>query len=95
MDQLLDLHEHGVQHNNFAERNVVVNKDGKPFIIDFEHADPHDCEREMDVDEGVPAPNKFYFGCEEIYDYCFEYGIWRPGRPTRTPSSFYFYLPFI
>lgn len=70
VDQLLDLHEHGVQHNHFPERNVVVNKYGQPFIIDFAHGDPHDCEREMDVDEGVPARNKFHFGCEEIYDYC-------------------------
>lgn len=56
-------------------------KDGKPFIIDFEYAELHDCRRAGDIIEGGIAPNKYRFGCREIYDFCWEKGVWRSGEP--------------
>lgn len=78
-EHILELREHGVQHGDLAERNIVVNQEGRPFIIEFEHATAHTCKRTMNVDEGVVCPDKLDFGCCEIYDFYFENGIWHPG----------------
>ncbi|KAM0749362.1 hypothetical protein T439DRAFT_381715 [Meredithblackwellia eburnea MCA 4105] len=40
---LRKAHEHGVQHNDFAPRNVCV-KDGEPRLIDFARSTRHDCQ---------------------------------------------------
>lgn len=77
LDHLLEIHELGIQHNDFEERNVVL-KDGRPFIIDFENATPHECKRAMNIVEGAVAPSAYYFGCREIYRYCCDNGVWRP-----------------
>lgn len=33
---ILELHKHDIQHGDLAERNIPVNKEGKPFIINFD-----------------------------------------------------------
>jgi tRNA A-37 threonylcarbamoyl transferase component Bud32 len=43
-ESLLAIHRHGVAHKDMAERNVVLNEKGDPFVIDFElSSDDHKC----------------------------------------------------
>lgn len=83
VDHLLELHERGIQHGDFAEHNIVIDEDGKPFIVDFEHAETHECERTEDIIEGAIAPDKWDFGCYEIFDFCYDHRIWRTGTIYR------------
>lgn len=55
-------------------------KNGRPFIIDFEYAEPHECQRAGDIVEGVKAPDWSDFGCGEIYKFCYDNKVWRTGE---------------
>lgn len=35
MDLLLHLHEHGIYHNDISTRNIMIDRDGNPYLIDF------------------------------------------------------------
>jgi tRNA A-37 threonylcarbamoyl transferase component Bud32 len=39
------VHNQGVWHGDFSERNVVVDDGGHPFLLDFSHAEAgHKCD---------------------------------------------------
>ena len=40
---LCTLHEHGIAHNDFDVRNVLLSDQGQPKIIDFAEAGFHRC----------------------------------------------------
>lgn len=76
MNRLGYLHHFGVAHGDFREPNVLDNN-GVPFIVDFEHAVDHDCgcAREL-VIWGDLTPYRSDFDCDKLYDFALEIGVW-------------------
>jgi len=76
---LVDIHEAGVVHGDFTDRNVVFTKTGFPCILDFGHAESgHKCGRKMEIVFHAPWPNKEEFGCDELYEACRTLSVWTP-----------------
>ncbi|GBE89102.1 hypothetical protein SCP_1501050 [Sparassis crispa] len=76
---LADIHACGIQNCDFDVRNIVVDKDGRPFIIDFDRAQRHECTAPEIISVGVPAPFLADFGCDEIWSFCQgDCGMWKP-----------------
>ncbi|RDX41267.1 hypothetical protein OH76DRAFT_246790 [Lentinus brumalis] len=82
---LLAIHKAGVEHNDFAERNIVVSKNGKgrPHvrIVDFGLADhDHACLVKHDtITAYAIAPAHVDFPCNELFAACMEHAhIWFP-----------------
>lgn len=79
MDAFVQIHDAGVKHCDVAERNVLVDDDGRVSIIDFEDAEEMECERIYSVPAaGDIGPNEEVFGCEELYELGYSLGIWKP-----------------
>ena len=47
-------------------------------IIDFDHADEHECERKMSLRLGDWEPTPGAFGCDELFDIAWLIGAWTP-----------------
>ncbi|OBZ72963.1 hypothetical protein A0H81_07220 [Grifola frondosa] len=75
---LVDIHWAGVKHNDFSERNIVVNSDNQPFIIDFDHAEPHECGLTMSIEFHTQEPDPDELGCLELYKVTNNSGAWFP-----------------
>ncbi|KAH9940245.1 hypothetical protein B0H21DRAFT_755161 [Amylocystis lapponica] len=73
----LRLHDAGVEHGELREWNVVFTPQGRPYIINFDHAKSHTCES-MKIAVHRPAPTRQAFGCDELFDACEEMGLWAP-----------------
>ncbi|GBE89702.1 hypothetical protein SCP_1700260 [Sparassis crispa] len=69
LDSLLEIHRRGVVHNDVRERNIVINKEGRPIIVDFDISDSknHDCPVKLPIQFDVPEPDRFHFGCDELH----------------------------
>jgi len=76
LDCLMDIHNEGVQHNDFAERNVVVRDGKRPFIVDFELAIAHDCGMCMEIVFHDPEPCLADFGCRELHSAANKMLVW-------------------
>ncbi len=83
VNALLAIHKAGVEHNDFAERNIVVSKDKKgcPYVmvVDFGMASDHTCELQLDTiaPYGL-APTNREFLCDELYEVCRIADVWLP-----------------
>ncbi|KDQ19088.1 hypothetical protein BOTBODRAFT_28580 [Botryobasidium botryosum FD-172 SS1] len=80
VDAAMAVHKAGIMHRDLVERNIVI-LDGRPFIIDFESAIPHECLAPK-IFIGGPRPYKFEFKCDELYWFCGDEvaDLWSPGR---------------
>lgn len=78
VSSLKAIHDAGVQHNHLDEYNVVINERGRPFIIDFEHAEEHACGRKMDIVVNALRPAPSQFGCTELWNVIDDMGLWKP-----------------
>lgn len=89
MDALVRIHRLGVIQGEFEPRHVVVDSKGHPRIVDFGHAEIHQCRaanRTYKLFELEPPQCEV--DCDEIYETATEMDIWTPGRflpfrPTR------------
>lgn len=82
MKALVAVHRAGVEHGDFHDndfRHVIVSP-RNPLairIIDFDDADPHDCQaKPIEIWGYEPPPESF--GCRELYDVCYAIGAWTP-----------------
>ncbi|OBZ74834.1 hypothetical protein A0H81_05260 [Grifola frondosa] len=73
------IHHAGVQHNDLVERNIIVDENYRPFIIDFEIAgDINDkCGQVIPVIFNAKEPTCEEFGCEEMHDSCLIADVWQ------------------
>ncbi|KAI0800076.1 hypothetical protein C8Q74DRAFT_1190409 [Fomes fomentarius] len=81
VEALLAIHQAGIQHNDLAERNIVLSsRTGQqriPFIVDFGDATEHVCPVDRNqVQLDHPAPNRIEFGCDEMWEVCEETDTW-------------------
>lgn len=84
------LHKFGLQHNDLAERNVVIHPSGEPFFVDLGSARPHKCECKMKVVFGATEPAEMDFGCKEMFNFFLtEIGIWKPGKDNCRYSEYF------
>lgn len=81
LNALLNIHKAGIRHGDVVDENIVFNENHQPFFIDFERAKTHDCPVD-EVHEGVQAPSEYDFGCDELYEYTLNSGIWREGASS-------------
>lgn len=86
------IHECGVEHNDVAERHVLVNDQGRVSVMGFAMAKAIDCQRHLLIPPvGGLGPDETEFGCEELYDLGCELKMWRPCEHyplyLPTPSS--------
>ncbi|KAH9923099.1 hypothetical protein B0H21DRAFT_701298, partial [Amylocystis lapponica] len=75
---LIRVHLAGVQHGDFNVNNVVFSSRGMPFIIDFDRAEEHTCERTMMIHIHGVTPLRDEFACDELFDACKRLGLWTP-----------------
>ncbi|KII95566.1 hypothetical protein PLICRDRAFT_48513 [Plicaturopsis crispa FD-325 SS-3] len=68
MRRILFLHDIGLVHNDLTEDNILINEEGRVFLIDLECAAPHVCKRADDVLVGSKQPRMHEFECDEIYE---------------------------
>ncbi|RPD70707.1 hypothetical protein L226DRAFT_574597 [Lentinus tigrinus ALCF2SS1-7] len=84
VNALLAIHKAGVEHNDFAERHIVVSKspEGAPHvrIVDFGMAREHSCSVKRDAITAYEiAPPLQEFLCDELYSACDDRAdIWLP-----------------
>jgi len=78
IDAVDKIHCAGVQHNDLLERKIVIDDKNRPFIIDFDHAEDHDCELSMYIDFHSQEPDPGDFGCDELHAICRLAGMWTP-----------------
>lgn len=78
MNRLGFMHHFGVAHGDVRELNVLDNN-GVPFIVDFEHARDHQCHCQK-IDWGDLRPYRSEFGCDEIYDFALDIGSWMSSK---------------
>ena len=77
VDAICHIHEAGIVHNDFAERNVL-DHNGVPIIIDFEDAIEEVCSCKMEIIENALSPHPADFDCKELFDVCQDLGVWKP-----------------
>ena len=78
---MFHIHQAGIQHSDFAERNIVIGtgEDGEhiPIIIDFGKAQSHQCTVQWDqVQLDRLTPTQAEFQCSEMRDVCEETDVW-------------------
>lgn len=78
VESLVAVHMSGLRHCDFSERNVVINDKGEAFIIDFDHAELHKCERKIPIVFLSKEPTQQEFECDEIYWMCRLGRFWHP-----------------
>ena len=84
----IDIHNHGIQHNDFSPRNVLVSgpeANARVSIIDFEHATDHACERRLGIKMYAYPPDRVDFNCDELFSIALDCDIWTPGMYTVEP----------
>ncbi|KAL6301407.1 kinase-like domain-containing protein [Sparassis latifolia] len=75
---LIAIHGRCVRHGDFRESNIMVDKDQRPWIIDFDRATKHDCHCTKVIPLNVPTPYRDEFGCDEIWFACDSANVWIP-----------------
>lgn len=76
MESAMILHELGVVHNDFRERNIRLDKEGdRAWIVDFGEASSHKCASE-DFFIGGEIPDRSKFGCSELYAVAIDTRMW-------------------
>ncbi|KII95737.1 hypothetical protein PLICRDRAFT_150616 [Plicaturopsis crispa FD-325 SS-3] len=85
MQRVLIFHDIGLRHNDLTEENIVINSEGRTFLIDLEYTEPHACKRKDDVLVGSKQPQKHEFGCSEVWEIARLMGLWTKSQcqPTR------------
>ena len=53
-------------------------EDVRVSVIDFEDATEHECEQDLPIKMYTYPPNKYEFGCEELYNICMGFHVWTP-----------------
>lgn len=70
------LHQQGVVHNDFHERNLRLDKEGdKAWIVDFGEACSHKC-ASGELTIGGEVPDRAKFSCSELYDIAVDTRMW-------------------
>ncbi|KAJ7709800.1 hypothetical protein B0H17DRAFT_915563 [Mycena rosella] len=86
LERLGAIHQQGLLHGDFAERNVLLHE-GDIRIIDFDQSESgHDCQCTMNFRPGEKLPNIEEFGCDQLWEVCrSELRIWdtTTGRSSR------------
>jgi serine/threonine protein kinase len=83
------IHDAGVVHNDIHPANILA-RDGKPVIIDFEHAEERVCKRDEDtIVRNAPAPTILDVNCDELFYLCANLDIWEPGMSILDLQVFY------
>ncbi|GBE89713.1 hypothetical protein BKA93DRAFT_809120 [Sparassis latifolia] len=72
------IHAKGVKHNDFSERNILVGKDRRPIIIDFDCAQKEECKVTDDVHFHTEEPLPEVFGCQELFSAAKLADAWTP-----------------
>lgn len=75
---VMDIHTNGVQHNDIAERNVVVRADGRPCLIDFDCASEHRCDCKATIELHAKEPPIWEVGCKELHHVGHMLVVWKP-----------------
>ncbi|OBZ74459.1 hypothetical protein A0H81_05251 [Grifola frondosa] len=78
INAILAIHCTGVEHCDFDERNIVVDENNKPFIIDFDSSKRHHCGLAMRIKFGAKKPERHEIGCDELYDAAQMAEVWTP-----------------
>ncbi|OBZ74442.1 hypothetical protein A0H81_05259 [Grifola frondosa] len=78
MQAILMIHCAGVEHRDFDEQNIVVDENNKPFIIDFDSSEPHECGLAMRIKFGAKEPERHELGCDELYEAAEMAEAWTP-----------------
>lgn len=79
MDAFDQIHQAGVEHDDVAERNVLVNAQGRVSVIDFERAFPARCWRRRPIPGlGDLGPDKSRFLCDELWHLGYSLRMWKP-----------------
>lgn len=97
------IHQAGVEHDDVAERNVLVNEQGRVSVIDFEHAFPTRCWRRVPIPAlGDLGPDRNRLLCDELWNLGWSMRMWKPrtcliltlvaGKLLRTYSYFIVFL---
>ncbi|KII95567.1 hypothetical protein PLICRDRAFT_34466 [Plicaturopsis crispa FD-325 SS-3] len=76
MKRVLIFHDIGLRHNDLSEENILINSDGRTFLIDLEYAQPHVCQRTGDVVAGSKQPLRHEFGCAEAWEIARAMHLW-------------------
>ncbi|KAF9044256.1 hypothetical protein BJ165DRAFT_1347925, partial [Panaeolus papilionaceus] len=79
------LHQLGMLHGDFAERNILQ-QDGEIRIIDFGQSTlDHECHCDMNFCPGESKPDENKFGCSHLWDICrYSMQIWGKRRCSRS-----------
>lgn len=79
MDAFNQIHKAGVIHGDVAERNVLVDKEGRVSVIDFEEALKLECDRARPIPGlGDFGPDKDDFNCDELWELGWAMRMWKP-----------------
>ncbi|KAL6298898.1 hypothetical protein BKA93DRAFT_743304, partial [Sparassis latifolia] len=79
---LRQIHDKGVEHGNFSEENIVIDVEGRPFLIDFSEAEKHECEATMPITIDDIQPMLKDFGCRELFNAAVLAEVWLPGTSS-------------
>ncbi|KAJ6496968.1 hypothetical protein C8R47DRAFT_325235 [Mycena vitilis] len=72
LEHLRAIHQKGLLHGDFAERNVLLHQ-GNFRIIDFDQTQSHDCHCKINFRSGSTSGEKLAkeeFGCDELWETC-------------------------
>ncbi|KAF8212126.1 hypothetical protein K438DRAFT_1806008, partial [Mycena galopus ATCC 62051] len=76
LERLGAIHQQGLLHGDFAERNVLLHE-GDVRIIDFDGAlSGHDCQCKMNFRPGEKLPELEEFGCDQLWEIGSYLKIW-------------------
>lgn len=79
MDAFDQIHQAGVQHGDVAERNVLVDEQGRVSVIDFENAFPTKCRRRVPIPGlGDLGLERWQLLCDELWHLGWSLGMWLP-----------------
>ncbi|OBZ74791.1 Multiple RNA-binding domain-containing protein 1 [Grifola frondosa] len=80
MKAVMSMHFAGVKQCDLEERNIVVDKNGRPFIIDFDNAMEHKCKLAIPIVFNTKQPSYSKLKCLELYSAGKMAQAWTPGR---------------
>ncbi|TFY62979.1 hypothetical protein EVG20_g6508 [Dentipellis fragilis] len=85
MDAAFATHSAGVRVWDWAERNILIDQNGQPRLIDFENAEDHQCGSKTRPVFGGLQPRRRELNCSQLYEICDMLRCWKPG--TARPAS--------
>lgn len=79
MDAFDQIHQAGVEHDEFVEGDILVDERGRVSVIDFEEAFEMKCKRRRPIPGlGDLCPDEARFGCRELWTLGSMMGMWKP-----------------